>query len=72
MLEISDRVKVANEEVDMMKVRMKDAQEHEQKSIAEAEKSKTELEIAVKSHEDAAADGEGHDDPTTRAAGYAQ
>jgi chromosome segregation ATPase len=52
VLEIQDRVKVANEELDMMRVRVKDAQEHEQKGIAEAEKSKTELEIASKSHED--------------------
>ena len=52
VLEISDRVKAANEEVDMMKDRVKDAQEHEQKAVADAERSKTELEIATKSHED--------------------
>lgn len=52
VLEISDRVKAANEEVDMMKTRVKDAKEHEEKAIADAERSKTELEIATKSHED--------------------
>ena len=52
VLEISDRVKAANEEVDIMKIRVQDAQQHEAKAIEDSERSKTELEIAQKSHED--------------------